>query len=335
MDILSFFGSAFSSPLGAAVVLATIGVLFVNGWTDAPNAIAAGISTHAFTLRHGILLATTMNIAGASATLFFGEQVAKTVFDLGAFPKGAAGSLALAAAMLAVILWAILAWRFGIPTSESHALMAGLVGASLALGAGGISLLALFRILLGMVLSAAAGCLLGWCFTKLFAKKERSPALWRGGQILSAALMAFAHGLQDAPKFASILILGSTLWGGESSFSLPLWMLLLSGAIMGLGTLLGGGRIIKKVGSEMVEITQREGFAADLAGTLSLLLSSLQGFPVSTTHVKTCALMGAAMGAGEDHIDQKIALSMGAMWLLTFPACGLLGFILTKCFLLF
>ncbi|MBQ7096232.1 MAG: inorganic phosphate transporter [Clostridia bacterium] len=335
MSFLSFFQAAFSTPLGGLVVAATLGVLFVNGWTDAPNAIAAGISTHAFTMRQGILLATLMNILGAAACLFFGKQVAKTVFDLGAFPKGAAGSLALAAAMLAVILWAILAWRFGIPTSESHALMAGLMGAALALRAGGISLIALFRVLLGMVLSSAAGCLGGWVFTKLFLKKERSPALWRGGQILSAALMAFAHGAQDAPKFASVLILGSTLWGGTEGFSLPLWMLLLSGAVMGLGTLLGGGRIIRKVGSEMVHISQREGFAADLAGTLSLLFSTLQGMPVSTTHVKTCALMGAAMGAGEDHIDQKIALSMGAMWLLTFPFCGLLGFLLTKFFLIF
>lgn len=334
MDFLSFFQSALSTPLGALVVAATLGVLFVNGWTDAPNAIAAGISTHAFTMRQGIILATLMNILGAAATLFFGKQVAKTVFDLGAFPKGAAGALALAAAMLAVILWAIFAWRFGIPTSESHALMAGLMGATIALG-GALSLAALFRVILGMVLSSAAGCLGGWVLTKLFAKKKRSPAFWRGGQILSAALMAFAHGAQDAPKFASVLILGGILWGGMEGFDLPLWMLLLSGAVMGFGTLLGGGRIIRKVGSEMVKISQREGFAADLAGTLSLLFSTLQGLPVSTTHVKTCALMGAAMGAGEDHIDEKIALSMGAMWLLTFPFCGFLGFLLTKFFLIF
>ena len=315
------------------VVLATLGVLFVNGWTDAPNAIAAGVSTGAFSLRRGILLATVMNILGACATLFLGRRVAETIYDLGRFPANASGSLALGAAMLAVILWAILAWRFGIPTSESHALMAGLMGAALAIGAGGISLVALFRVLLGMILSSAAGILGGWILAKAFSRLSPAPSLWRRGQILSAMLMAFAHGLQDAPKFASILILGATLWGGAARFSLPLWMLILAGLFMGLGTLLGGGRIIQKVGREMVEIDQREGFAADLAGTLSLLLSSLQGMPVSTTHVKTCALMGAAMGKGADHIDSRIALSMGIAWLLTFPACGAIGFLLTKIFL--
>ena len=333
MNFLSFFASAFSSPLSAMVVLATLGVLFVNGWTDAPNAIAAGVSTRAFTLRQGILLATLMNILGAASTLLLGQKVAETIFDLGRFPKGASGSFALAAAMISVILWAILAWRFGIPTSESHALMAGLMGAALALGAGGVSLTALFRVLLGMVLSSSAGILGGWILLKFFLHLPLKGPVWRGGQILSALLMAFAHGLQDAPKFASILVLGATLWGNSDGFSLPLWMLLLAGLFMGLGTLLGGGRIIKKVGSEMVSIGPREGFAADLAGTLALIFSTLQGMPVSTTHVKTCALMGAAMGKGEDHIDSRIALSMGAAWLLTFPACGLLGFLLTKFFL--
>lgn len=333
MSFLSFFAAAFSSPLRAAVVVGALGVLFVNGWTDAPNAIASGISTRAFSLRQGILLASAMNLLGAASTLLLGQRVAKTIFDLGQFPLGAQGSMALAAAMFSVILWAILAWRFGIPTSESHALMAGLMGAALALRSGGISLVALFRILLGMVVSSSGGFLGGWLLEKVFSRLNGSPAFWRGGQILAAALMAFAHGLQDAPKFASILILGNSLWGGAQGFSLPLWTLLLAGLFMSLGTLLGGGRIIQKVGSEMVQIDQKEGFSADLAGTASLLFSSLGGMPVSTTHVKTCALMGAAMGKGAEYIDQKIALSMAAAWLLTFPACSLLGFFLSKIFL--
>ena len=113
-----------------------LGVIFVNGWTDAPNAIAAAVSTRAMTMRQGVLTATVMNLLGGLAALSIGKKVAETVFYLGVFPSDRAGGCALAAAMLAVILWAVAAWRFGIPTSESHGLLAGLMGASLALGEG-------------------------------------------------------------------------------------------------------------------------------------------------------------------------------------------------------
>lgn len=332
--MFEYFASAFSAPLSGAVVLVTLGVLFVNGWTDAPNAIAAGVSTGAMTMRQGVLLATAMNILGGGAALLMGKKVAETVFDLGAFSPDHRGAAALAAALLGVILWAVAAWRFGIPTSESHGLMAGLMGAALALGEGGISPAACGRVLTGLVISVGLGFLLGWLLSKRFQSLQFKPGFWKWGQRLSAALMAFAHGLQDTPKFASMLILAGTFWGGRE-FAMPLWMTLLCSSVMGLGTLLGGGRIIRTVGSEMVHIGQKEGFAADLAGTLSLLFSTLQGLPVSTTHAKTCALMGASLGKPGGYIDRRIAGSMLVAWLLTFPACGLLAFLLAKLFLLF
>ena len=337
MTITEFFHASFSSLPGAMVLLIALGVLFVNGWTDAPNAIAAGVSTGAMTLRQGALLATAMNILGGTAALLMGRKVAETIFGLGDFSAGSRGGAALAAALLAVVLWAVIAWRFGIPTSESHGLMAGIMGASLGLGAGGIALGALGRILIGLVFSMATGFLAGWILSRRIRRMQFRPGFWRWGQRLSAALMAFAHGLQDTPKFASILVLWQTLApeGGGAGFSLPLWLMLFCSGVMGLGTLLGGGRIIRTVGARMVHIGQKEGFAADLAGTASLLLSTLQGLPVSTTHAKTCALMGAAVGGAESRVDRKIAGSMIAAWLLTFPACGLLAFLLTRVFLLF
>lgn len=331
MSITDFFGGAFGAPLGAAVVLVTLGVLFVNGWTDAPNAIAAGVSTGAMTMRQGVLLATVMNVLGGSAALLMGQKVAETVYSLGDFSPDSRGAAALAAALLAVILWAVAAWRFGIPTSESHGLMAGIMGAALALGEGGVSFGSLGKVLIGLVLSVSLGFLAGWLLSARFQKLDRSPRFWRRGQQLSAALMAFAHGLQDTPKFASMLMLAGSFWGG-ATFSMPLWMTLLCSGVMGLGTLLGGGRIIRTVGSKMVRIEQKEGFAADLAGALSLVLSTLQGLPVSTTHAKTCALMGASLGRPGGYIDRKIAGSMFAAWLFTFPACGILAFLLTKFF---
>lgn len=334
MSFLQFFAAVFTQPLGAMVVFITLGVLFVNGWTDAPNAIASGVTTGAMTLRQGILLAAAMNLLGGCATLLLGKQVAEAIYALGAFTPGYRGSAALAAAMLSVILWAIVAWRYGIPTSESHALMAGLMGSALALGDGGVSYWALGKVLVGLVLSIGIGFLGGWVFSARFQRCTFSPKVWRAGQWGSAALMAFAHGAQDTPKFASILILGMSLWGGTQGFQLPLWMLLLCSGTIGLGTLLGGGRIIRTVGSKMVRIEQKEGFAADLAGSLSLLLSTLQGLPVSTTHVKTTALMGASLGRSDGYVDRRIALSMFGAWALTFPVCGLLSYLLTSLLLL-
>ena len=308
--------------LNIATKLMVLGVLFVNGWTDAPNAIASAVGGRSLTMRQGVLLAAAMNALGGAAAILLGQKVLEKVYFLGDF--SADSGAGLAAALLAVILWAVGAWAFGIPTSESHGLMAGLMGASLAIG-GAVSPVALGRILSGLVLSVGLGFLGGRFFGVIFARLRSPKRLWRGGQVGAAALMAFAHGLQDTPKFASILLL---LQRGEGALS---WeVMLLCSAIISLGTLLGGGRIIRTVGDRMAKLDPRRGFAADLAGALSLFLSTWQGLPVSTTHAKTCAVMGAA-----GKLDRRIAGSMFAAWALTFPACGVLAYLLTKLFLLF
>lgn len=332
MSISTFWEEACSSfPQLMAVVLA-LGVLFVNGWTDAPNAIASAVASRALSMGKAAVLATVMNVLGGISSLYFGQKVAKTMEQLSAFPPDRRGEFALLASLLAVVLWAVTAWYFGIPTSESHGLMAAVAGASLALGAGGLSLTALFKVLAGLIFSVGAGFLGGWCFAALFRRqKQERPRLWRRGQQIAAALMAFAHGLQDTPKLAALLFLGSASAQGNT----PLWGVLLCSGMMGLGTLCAGERIIRKVGEEMVQIEEREGFAADLAGGLSLVLSTLQGMPVSTTHAKTCAMMGAAMSKKDGSIDPKVVSSMFWAWGLTFPLCAALGFLLTRLFLLF
>jgi len=312
----------FCSPLDGAVTLGVLGVLFVNGWTDAPNAIASAIGSGALSHRRGVILATVMNLLGGGASLFLGRQVARTVQGLGEFPPGDNGTLALAVALVTVILWAVAAWYFGLPTSESHGLMAALAGSALALG-GGLGIRALWKVLIGLVFSVGLGFLCGWALSAAFQHQKSRPGLWRRGQQLAAALMAFAHGLQDTPKFAALLFM-------DPAGGLPLWGLFLCSGIMGLGTLLGGGRIIQKVGSQMATLTPKEGFAADLAGGISLVLSTLQGLPVSTTHAKTCAMMGAAMGAPGSRVDKKVVGALFAAWGLTFPLCGLGAFFLTK-----
>ena len=314
------FFALFSSPLSAAVTVAALGVLFVNGWTDAPNAIASAISTNALSMRQGVLLAGMMNALGGIAALLIGQKVAQTIYFMGDLSTD---SGALAAALAAVILWAVAAWRFGIPTSESHGLMAAILGATVALG-GVVSAVAVWRMISGLVLSVSLGFLGGRFFNYALSKVRAPKAFWQGGQVVSAGLMAFAHGLQDTPKFASVLLLCQGLRG---EFALPFWLMLLCSGVISLGTLLGGGRIIRKVGNAMVQMDLQSGFAADLAGTFSLFLSTVQGLPVSTTHAKTCAMMGAA-----GKVDLKIAFSLFVAWILTFPACFFLSFLLTLLF---
>lgn len=314
------FSDLFSSPLSTAVAVAALGVLFVNGWTDAPNAIASAVATNALSMRQGVLLAGVMNALGGLSALLIGQKVAQTVYFMGDL---SADGAALAAALAAVILWAVAAWRFGIPTSESHGLMASILGAAVALG-GAVSMVAVWRMVSGLVLSVSLG-FLGGRFFGYFLGKLRAPRrFWQGGQVVSAGLMAFAHGLQDTPKFASVLLLCQ---GMQGEFELPFWLMLLCSGVISLGTLLGGGRIIRKVGGAMVQMDLQSGFAADLAGTFSLLLSTFQGLPVSTTHAKTCAMMGAA-----GKVDLKIAASMFVAWILTFPICFFLSFFLTMLF---
>lgn len=303
-------------------------VLFVNGWTDAPNAIASAVGSGAFSMKKGVLLAAGMNLLGGLFSLLLGKTVASTICALGAFPEGTLSEGALCACLAAVVLWAVAAWFFGIPTSESHGLMAALLGASFALCAKELSLLALGKVFLGLLFSIFFGFLGGFAFSARFQKSERSPAFWKKGQGVAAALMAFAHGLQDTPKFAALFSL-------SRAQPLSLGATLLCSGMMGLGTLCGGGRIVRKVGSRMVKISPKEGFAADLAGSLSLLLSTLQGMPVSTTHAKTCAMMGAAMSKKDGSIDPKVVSSMFWAWGLTFPLCATLSFLLTHLFLLF
>ena len=305
-----------------------LAVLFVNGWTDAPNAIASAVGSGAFSMKKGVLLAAGMNLLGGALSLLMGKTVANTVSALGAFPQGELGIRALCACLAAVVLWAVAAWFFGIPTSESHGLMAALLGASFALGAKEISLLALEKVFLGLLFSVFLGFLGGFAFSKRFQNAKRSPIFWKKGQGAAAALMAFAHGLQDTPKFAALFAL-------SPAQDLSLGATLLCSAIMGLGTLCGGGRIVRKVGSEMVKISPKEGFAADLAGSLSLLLSTLQGMPVSTTHAKTCAMMGASLAGKNGSLDKGVASSLLLAWVLTFPLCAALAFLLTRLFLLF
>lgn len=330
-------------PALRSALLLLVAVIFVNGWTDAPNAIATAVATRALTFRQAAALAAVCNFLGAVCTGLAFPAVAKTICDIVPFESDARLSLlALCGAMAAIVLWATAAWSFGIPTSESHALAAGLTGAAAALSNGFTPLQAAAwgKILLGLVLSTLPGFYLGRR-TALLLRGRRFPrerGVFLRLQRAGAACMALLHGAQDGQKFAGIFLLSAALAAGQpfqDGFVLPLWLLVFCAAVMSLGTLLGGRRIVVAVGEKMVTLGPRDGCAADVGCGLSLLLSTLLGLPVSTTHARAAAILGAGSARGRDQVDWSVARNIGLAWAFTFPCCGLLGWLLTRILLLF
>ncbi len=305
--------------------LLVLAVIFVNGWTDAPNAIATAVGSGALSFRRGVLMAAVCNFAGAALACLCFPAVADTMGELAAFSDPDAAVVTLNAALLSIVLWSVAAWRFGLPTSESHALLAGLSGGAVALGAGAAQLSAgaWLRVLAGLALSLPVGVAAGRLFRQALAGRVRRPAAW---QKCAAALTALLHGVQDGQKFLALLLLTDGLDGGLSVSRLTLT--LLTAGVMALGTALGGKPIVEKVGSELASLSPADGLAADLGAGTVLLACSLMGLPVSTTHAKVAAICGAGQGANRGVMGQ-----MAGAWILTFPACGAMAFLLTKAML--
>ena len=333
------------NPALLITVLLTLGVILVNGWTDAPNAIVTCVSTRAMGPRSAILMAAVFNFFGVFVMTMLNSTVAMTIYnmvDFGGDPQEAL--IALCAALFAIVLWATLAWVFGIPTSESHALIAGLSGAAIALhnSMDGINGGEWIKVLYGLVLSTILGFAMGWlCVkaTELICRRmdrRKTTGFFQKAQVASAAAMAFMHGAQDGQKFMGVFMLGIFLTQGQgevSQFVIPVWMMVLCSLVMGLGTSVGGYRIIKSVGMDMVKLSKYQGFSADMGAAGCLLLSSLTGIPVSTTHTKTASIMGVGAAKRLSSVNWGVVKDMVLTWILTFPGCGLIGFLMAKLFM--
>ena len=347
MDVsLSYFVQQFfSSPVLAVTVVLTLGVIFVNGWTDAPNAIATCIATRCLSVRAAILTSAVFNFLGVFIMTHINSAVASTISNMVDFGSNTQEAIiALCAALFSIVVYSVGASFFGIPTSESHSLIAGLTGAAIAIqnGVGGINMDEWVKVLYGLVLSLALGFLSGWVICKgltiLCAGMDRrkTNGVFRYAQIFGAAAMSFMHGAQDGQKFIGILFLGMAFANGQSSVEgilIPVWLMLLCSTVMGLGTSVGGEKIIKSVGMDMVKLERYQGFAADLAAAACLLFSSLFGIPVSTTHTKTSAIMGVGAVKRLSAINFGVVKDMVLTWVFTFPGCGLISFAMAKLFM--
>ena len=340
-----YLSSMMSSPALIVTTLLTLGVILVNGWTDAPNAIATCVSTRAMKAGPAILMAAVCNLLGVLVMTSLNQKVADTIYNMVDFSGDTHKALiALCAALVAIVVWAVAAWAFGIPTSESHALIAGLSGAAIAMQGSfdGVNGAEWIKVIYGLVLSTVLGFAMGYVAVKIVelicARMDRlgTDRFFEKAQISGAAAMAFMHGAQDGQKFISVFLLGMFLSQGQqqTNVGIPLWLMILCAGVMGLGTSIGGYRIIKSVGMNMVKLEKYQGFAADLAGAGCILISSITGVPVSTTHTKTTAIMGVGAARNIKRVNWSVVKEMVLTWVLTFPGCGLVGYLMAKLFMM-
>ena len=344
ISLSEFLAQLAANPVLAVTVALTLGVVLVNGWTDAPNAIATCVSTRAMSARSAILMAAVFNFLGVLVMTMVNASVAATIYNMVDFGGNTADALtALCAALVAIVAWATAAWWFGIPTSQSHSLIAGLTGAAIALqgGFGAINGGEWMKVVYGILLSTLLGFFLGWANSKIVGRvcrnmdRKRTTKVFRWAQVASGAGVAFMHGAQDGQKFMSIFVLAITLATGvgqADQMVLPIWLMFFCALNMGIGTAVGGERIIKSVGLDMVKLEPFQGFAATF---FCLMLSTFAGLPVSTTHTNTTAIMGVGAAKRKSAVKWGIAVDMVKTWVLTFPGCGLLGFAFAHLFLFF
>lgn len=316
------------------VLLLILASEFVNGWTDAPNSIATVVGTRVMKPRTAVILATVCNTIGA----FLGTEVAKTI-GTGIVKPEAINLVTVGAAMVAIVTWSIIAWYFGLPTSESHALVAGLTGAGLATAGPSVLLWAGWqKVLIGLLVSSIIGFFGGWgvawIVRKLSCRMNRSfgQKLYSNLQIISAIGMSLSHGSNDGQKFIGMFTLTLILGGFMQEFIVQPWIILLCSMIMGIGTSIGGYKIIKTMGQKMVKIEPYQGFSAQTAASGSILIASALGIPLSTTHTINTSLMGVGAASRLSAIRWPVVGELVMAWVLTFPICGLIGYIVARIF---
>jgi inorganic phosphate transporter, PiT family len=320
--------------LGLIVVLLLIlGAEFVNGWTDAPNSIATVVSTRALPPLIALIMASVFNLLGV---LLSGTAVAKTI-GTGIVDPNVINLTTVGSAMLGIIVWSSIAAHWGLPTSESHALVAGLAGAGLA-AAGPDALLWIGwqKVLIGIAFSTflgfGGGLLVMSFIYRIFrrATPARVKGLFRYLQIGSAAFMAFSHGTNDGQKFMGVFTLSMVLAGVFKEFAIPLWVMLLCAVVMAIGTMTGGWKIMRTMGMRVTHLDTPQGFAAEMGAATTIEIATRLGIPLSTTHTISTAIMGVGAVRRFSAVRWGVSGEIVSAWVLTFPVCGGIAFLVTK-----
>ena len=310
------------------VLILVLAAEFTNGLSDAANAIATVVGIRVLTPARAVLMAAVLNLVGVLVT---GAAVATTV-GKGIIRSEAVTLETIAAAMLTVVVWTMAAWVFGIPTSETHELLAGLAGAGLATVGPSVLLWEGWKkVLIGLGVSTLVGfglafvlmTLIYWTFRRV--RRARSMRMFGRMQVLSAAFMAFSHGSNDGQKFMGVFAAALLAGGWLDTFEVPVWVMLVCGLTMGLGTALGGWRIIKTMGSKVTRLEPAQGFAAETAAGAAIIMASRFGIPLSTTHTIGTAIMGVGATRRFSAVNWGVSRQIVMTWVLTFPACLILG----------
>lgn len=312
-------------PLVLVVALALI-FGYTNGFHDAANAIATSVSTRALTPRIALALGAAANLVGA----FFGTRVAETVGEGILEPEGL-GLAPVAGALVGAIGWNLVTWWRGLPSSSSHALIGGLVGAAVATGADVRWTPVVELVIAPMLLSPLLGLALGWTLMTaiawIFRHRDRPSSArgFRSAQTVSAAAMAFGHGMQDAAKVSGVVVLALMASGNRPSqgTDIPLWVVGLSGLAMSIGTYAGGWRIMRTLGSRIVPLTPPQGFAAETAAAITLAIATALRAPISTTYTITSGIIGVGTATNSRAVRWDVGRDILTAWLLTLPGAAL------------
>lgn len=302
---------------------------FINGFHDSSNAIATVVSTRVMTPRMAILVAAVMNLIGA----FAGTAVAKTVGS-GLVTVEAVTQVTIISALIAAIIWNLITWYFGLPSSSSHALLAGLVGAGIATG--GLQVLiwsGMKKILIALFLSPLLGFIVGWgvMVLLLWAFRQSAPArvtsITQKLQIVSASYMAFSHGSNDSQKSMGIITAALVSFYALKEFNVPAWVIVLCAASMAMGTAFGGWRIMRTLGLRITALKPIHGFAAETSAATVIEIASHIGVPISTTHTISAAIMGVGATKRLSAVKWGVGLNIVSAWILTLPACVLMAWL--------
>jgi PiT family inorganic phosphate transporter len=296
---------------------------FINGFHDTANAIATSVSTRVLTPKAAISMAAILNMVGA----FSGTAVAKTV-GAGIVQASCITQITVISALIAAIFWDLITWYFGLPTSSSHAIISGIVGAGIASsGFGVIITTGVYKVMIGLILSPLIGFILSiflmWLLMRLFRKSTPSlvSSLFGRLQILSAAYMAFSHGSNDAQKTMGIIAMALVSYYHLPDFHIPAWVIVICATAMASGTAAGGWRVIKTLGVRLVQLRPIHGFAAETAAASVIEVASRIGLPLSTTHVISSTIMGVGASKRFSAVRWGIGKDIVYAWILTLPAC--------------
>jgi PiT family inorganic phosphate transporter len=313
------------------IVLAVI-FDFINGFHDTANAIATSVSTRVLSPKVAVSMAAVLNMVGALT----GTAVAKTV-GAGLVEASCITQITIISALIAAIVWDILTWYLGLPTSSSHAILSGVVGAAIATaGTNVIIQKGVYKVLLGLIFSPLIGFILGFFLMLLlmwlFSRSTPSLVsnLFGRLQIISAAYMAFSHGSNDAQKTMGIITMALVSYYNLPEFHVPIWVIILCATAMAFGTTVGGWRIIKTLGIRLVHLKPINGFAAETSAATVIEIASRIGLPLSTTHVISSTIMGVGASKRLSAVKWLVGGNIILAWIITLPACSLLAWLICK-----